>query len=282
MNNIIIIPIYKKTPNLNESISFDQCLMILFKHPIHIITFEELDISFYENKLSNAGVKFNIVYFPKYYFEEIVGYNQLLLSLEFYKRFESFNYMLIYQLDAYVFRDELALWCAKGYDIIGAPLIEDKYGVDDKYFLNHFNGGFALRNIKYCIRLLAYKGPILKPNIIYRIVKEEFKNNPVKGFIYFILRSLGRQNNIGFLKNKTPINEDLLFSLGLFVSWINCNVTKNEAWIYPILPSNEEAIKFAFERYPSYLYALNNNQLPMGCHAWEKYEYETFWKKHLQ
>lgn len=279
---VIIIPIYKNTPDEFEIISLMQCLKVLHRYKICVVTYDSLDVSYYKNELQKSGVDFTFEYFEKDYFNDIAGYNRLLLSLSFYKRFAPYEYMLIYQLDAYVFRDELEEWCANGYDIIGAPLIEDKYGEENKYFLNHFNGGFSLRNIKYCIRLLSYKGPLLKPNIIYKIVKNEFKAKPLVGLIYFVLRSLGRQNNVDFLKRKTPINEDLLLTLGLFVSWIDSDVRKNEAWIYPKLPTNEEAAKFAFERYPSYLFGLNNNKLPMGCHAWEKYEYETFWKNNLQ
>lgn len=281
INFIVVIPIYKSIPNEFELISFIQCLKVLRKHPITIITYVNLDTEHYTNLMITAKVMYTIEYFDSKYFESAATYNQLMLTKDFYTRFKAYKYMLIYQLDAYVFRDELMMWCDKGYDYIGAPLIEDKYGVENKYFLQGYNGGFSLRKIDYCIRFLSYKGPILKPHIIFKLVKIEFKDNPFKGFIFFILRSMGRQNNVNYFKSKTHINEDLLFSLGLYVSWVNSEVKKNEAWFSSNLPSSKEAIKFAFERYPSYLYELNNNQLPFGCHAWEKYEYERFWKKNI-
>ena len=43
------------------------------------------------------------------------------------------------------------------------------------------------------------------------------------------------------------------------------------------LNQQNQAIKFSFEVMPSYLYKLNNNVLPFGCHAFEKYE-SDFWK----
>ena len=43
------------------------------------------------------------------------------------------------------------------------------------------------------------------------------------------------------------------------------------------VPPNYQALKFSFEAMPSYLYKLNNNVLPFGCHAFEKYE-SDFWK----
>jgi hypothetical protein len=39
-------------------------------------------------------------------------------SKQFYERFVAYDYMLIYQLDAYVFKDELDDWSAKGYDLL--------------------------------------------------------------------------------------------------------------------------------------------------------------------
>ena len=39
-----------------------------------------------------------------------------------YSRFEKYEYMLIYQLDAFVFSDRLMEFVEAGYDYIGAPL----------------------------------------------------------------------------------------------------------------------------------------------------------------
>lgn len=282
MNSVIVlIPTYKSIPSLKESISFKQCLNILSNHSICIVTHRHLDLFYYTSLMNEANVDFKIEFFDVKYFESESSYNILLLSLDFYKQFEKYNYMLIYQLDAYIFRDELALWCAKGYDIIGAPLIEDKYGVGKKYFLNDFNGGFSLRKIEYCIKLLSYKGPIIKPSKVYEITKKEFNTSFLKKTVYTLFRSLGRQNNIKYFINKNYINEDLLFTLGLHISWINSHINENESWIFPKLPNISTAINFAFERYPAYLFELNNNELPFGCHAWEKYEYETFWRKYI-
>lgn len=46
-------------------------------------------------------------------------------------------------------------------------------------------------------------------------------------------------------------------------------------------PSAKQAARFAFETSPSYLYKLNGNKLPFGCHAWRKYQYNDFWYKYI-
>jgi hypothetical protein len=43
------------------------------------------------------------------------------------------------------------------------------------------------------------------------------------------------------------------------------------------IPTASEAVSFAFEAHPEYLFELNHQELPFGCHAWERYNPE-FWK----
>ncbi|MDD2560171.1 MAG: DUF5672 family protein, partial [Bacteroidales bacterium] len=43
-------------------------------------------------------------------------------------------------------------------------------------------------------------------------------------------------------------------------------------------PEILEAARFCIEKSPAYLYNLIGKELPFVCHAYEKYEYNTFWK----
>ena len=47
------------------------------------------------------------------------------------------------------------------------------------------------------------------------------------------------------------------------------------------VPGVKEASMFALEQEPSSYYRANGNLLPVGCHAWEKYEPE-FWQTQFQ
>jgi hypothetical protein len=74
--------------------------------------------------------------------------------------------MLIYQLDAWVFKDDLMKWCNKGYDYIGAPWFEDFGSYEKgKKLWRVGNGGFSLRKIKYFCKVLSWKWPVIKPKI---------------------------------------------------------------------------------------------------------------------
>ncbi len=123
----MLYPFTKSISNQFESISFNQCLKVFKKHLLCIVTHNDLDISSYTELLGKCKINYIIEYFNNEYFNGVSGYNKLMLSREFYLRFKNYEYILIYQLDAYVFRDELDYWCGQGYDYIGAPWIFKNY-----------------------------------------------------------------------------------------------------------------------------------------------------------
>jgi hypothetical protein len=43
------------------------------------------------------------------------------------------------------------------------------------------------------------------------------------------------------------------------------------------VPTPEEAIGFAFDVEPGFLFMKNQQKLPFACHAWERFDY-AFWK----
>jgi hypothetical protein len=95
------------------------------------------------------------------WFVSRMTYSTLLLSSFFYKTFKNhgYDYILIFQSDGYMFRDELEEWLNKEYDYIGAPfLFEYPMYVESNYTSNRIinkryngNGGVSLRNIDWMI-----------------------------------------------------------------------------------------------------------------------------------
>ena len=250
----IVIPVYKDSLDRYEELSFRQCLKILYKYRIYLVTHQHLNLSVYENLAEEYHIQIEKVFFSESYFTGIAGYNCLLKSKQFYSAFIDFDYILIYQLDAFVFRDELEKWCNQGYDYIGAPwMINDKGEMLDRSLWTVGNGGLSLRKVSHCLKVLSWKGPVIK----YRKIKH-------------LPYMLGWQNTIRYFK-KSGLNEDGLFSGLLSPSYIHYDV-----------PSPEVAAHFAFERFPSYLFDICNHQLPFGCHAFLKFEYDEFWKKYIE
>lgn len=278
---IIVIPIYKNKPTRIEKASFKQVLTILKKHRICIFTYKSCDLSVYKEIANQVDKQYTVEFFDKKYFESIEGYNNLCYSKDFYLRFNRFEYMLIYQLDAWVFRDELLYWCNKDYDYIGAPLFYsyNKFSFTNK-FMGTGNGGFSLRKISYCLKVLSSnpKAPLISLKGLIKIYWNFMLYN--EGFIskasifriipIIMLKSLGIKNNLQFFIN-THLNEDIVFG-----------VYSSKLWgRYGHTPTKEEAMKFSFEVHPQLLFTENNNKLPFGCHAFEKWDYNTFWKKYI-
>ncbi|WP_218150087.1 DUF5672 family protein [Selenomonas ruminantium] len=84
--------------------------------------------------------------FPDHYFTSITSYSQLLLTEKYYARFAAYDYLLIYQLDAFVFSDRLQEFCDLGYDYIGAPIAPSN-PIWHAIGARVGNGGLSLRKI---------------------------------------------------------------------------------------------------------------------------------------
>lgn len=248
----ILIPIYKSYFGELEEQSFLQCIKVLKKYEIILVQPEGIDNSYITDKFDTIRVE----NFPKHYFQNIEGYNELLLSSIFYERFLDADFILIYQLDAFVFKDELAEWCQKGYDYIGAPWIASpKNSIGSKLF-----------------------------NLIARKFRSKKKNDREQTFF--------KVGNGGFSLRKTASHYSIVKQNEPFILEL---LSAKEKEIYAIedvfwslkapefdeqfrIPDYQEALRFAIDRKPKIALALNNNQLPFGCHGINKPKVIAFWK----
>ncbi len=283
---VVVIPIYKTNPSRSEEASFRQCLTVLSDFDITIVTFEDLDLAPYQNISKKVGKTYRVEYFDQNYFKSLDGYNKLCLSPSLYKRFLNYKYMLLYQLDAWVFRNELEYWCKKDYDYIGGPFFrnisKDKNNpIFTKELIGIGNGGFSLRKIQYCLNVLSgpSNSPYIKPNFLWKMYySDEIRTQKgipaltslVKIYIKLILKTLGFRNTLRYFI-ESGVFEDKIF--GYF--------TPNAWNIKAKIPSGEEASQFSAEVNPSFIYD-KNGKLPFGCHAFEKWEFDTFWSKHIK
>jgi hypothetical protein len=247
----VVIPMYQDKLDEYEKLSLEQGLKILSRYPVSIIKPESLDLSCIHKQYPHVGLE----NFDDCYFKGIYGYNKLMLSSVFYERFLQYDYILIYQLDVWVFRDELDYWCDKDYDYIGAPWI-----VKSKYNL------LPLR-IFIWIKSKYYK-------LIGKIFDHELLGNKVGngGFSLrkvqsFYQSTMAQQEKIayylGHSKMKPVFNEDVFWAV------------ENPNFRYPLF---KDALQFSFDRNPHIYMKMNNNKLPFGCHGWTKPYNINFWK----
>ncbi len=158
----IVIPVYKETISEFERIALQRCNKILSAYPAQFVAPESLDMQAYTKELPDAS----IIRFPEKYFKDTYTYSKLLTIPRFYKAFTGSEYILIYQLDAYVFKDNLEYWCKSGYDYIGAPWVNEDWihqlkkdiriNFSSKWIRKVGNGGLSLRKVKSSLKASRY------------------------------------------------------------------------------------------------------------------------------
>jgi len=212
-----------------------------------------------------------VIPFDNESFENISGYNNLLLSADFYERFEKYEYILIAQLDSLVLSDQLGMWCEKGWDYIGAPWMRNYGYQETSEFLAVGNGGFSLRNVSSALEVLYSKVNCEIWNLPKRDKKLWGRKSPKRFLPTNIAKTIFKKHCIEeFLKLHYRGNEDVFW--GKYASLVKSDY---------IIPGPMEALQFAFEKDPAESLKLNDGKLPFGCHAWARYD-RSFWETHLR
>lgn len=263
MKNVIIIPIYKSLPDGTERMSLKQCVKVLGRHEIYLVCPQELDVTAYTEMIGRA---FHVERFDGKFFQGIEGYNELLKSRGFYERFQAYEYMLIYQLDAWVFEDSLDEWCRKGYDYIGAPWFQDwRSHEEGRDFLCVGNGGLSLRKVSKFLQVTDRSQSLGR---FWQILKSGSFPETLKTFF-----SGSGWGSLGaYMMQKRDRWEDVFFCYDLRGTRLELNT-----------PDCHEASLFSIETSPEYIFnEINHGRLPFGCHAWKRYQYEDFWSKYIQ
>lgn len=270
MDNIVVIPVYKPHMSDDEILALRQCVKILSAHDIALVCPRSLDITKYKAVFQQYDKHFIIERFDDSYFCGLDSYSELCLSDNFYKRFANYKYMLIYQLDCWVFDDRLQYWCNMGYDYIGAPWT---YRHAKQFGLKKHpvgNGGLSLRKIDTMIKLCSF--PINQQTVPIHIPFNTFYNMHRKR------RTISNILNFPVVYTKYLIRK-------------NCCFSKNEDIVIALyvtkyipefsIPDVFTAAHFSIETAPEYFYKKIGT-LPFGTHAWSKVEHRKFWHQFIQ
>lgn len=181
----IVIPYYHNELTELEKIAFSQCVKILGRYPIILLVPNHIK----EGYPKEEGLIIETV--PDEWLCSVSSYNQMMLDAAFYERFKKYRYILIYQLDAFVFCDRLQEMCALGYDYIGAPWLYGyfHYVSVHKCIWRVGNGGFSLRRVDSFIRLLEKEGDMdsrSNEDFSYAVLdSEDFKIAPLRVALQF-------------------------------------------------------------------------------------------------
>lgn len=247
---VIVIPVYKSELSFYEKIALAQCGKLLSDYDIVILKPDDLEISNMQ-----IGFSYSEVSFPSFYFKSVFSYNDLMLSELFYEKFLNYSYLLIYQLDAFVFKNELNYWCSLGYDYIGAPWLREK----------EFPTLFKKTKEKlrsYLHRrynLLDKQGrPDIERQLYNYVGNGGFSLRKVKSFYNVCIQEKELvENYVG--RNSSDYHEDMFWT-------IEVNRKKKRIKI----PNYKEALNFSIETAPERAMTLIKGNMPFGCHAWDK------------
>ena len=237
MRVAIVTPVYKEFFTANERFSISSGYE-------RLKSFDRIFISPQGVSYSDSIKPDRTLYFHKKYFKSVGGYNQLMLWRGFYESVAEYDYILIFQPDAFIFKDSLMEWCKKGYDYIGAPW-PDGVKIHPYSFWNAWrifrifpyfnkpkklyvgNGGLSLRKVSTALKILKDHG----------VVARHWAGNEDAFWSYYSAKVNGFNN----------------------------------------YPDKLEAGKFSLELGAEELYEINNGILPFGCHGWEKHS-KLFWR----
>lgn len=256
---IVVVPVYRTHASRLEQVSLAHLREFLGKYQISFIG---------PGWLSQYWPEHDFIEFPDEYFRSRYDYNRLLLSPLFYRRFAEYTHVLVYQLDALVFSDELLSWCAEPYDYIGATFYRDLIEQADGYRWRYSrvaccNGGLSLRRVEAFLAHLEGRRS-LAAAVARRMSRLDFKGAAL------ILRYRPYLNP-SRPRHHESLNEDVYF--GVFSPLIEPSLR---------LPPSEVSNKFAFENVPNEVFERAKRVMPFGCHAFYKSQATLdFWRPHL-
>lgn len=265
---VILILVHKAELNSYEEISLRQCFRVLGAHPIRLICPRGLDCSSYRRIIPDIDVDFIDPRWQRTY----ASFNRLKIEPFLYRRYQRYRFVLFHELDAFVFRDELAEWCDRGFDYIGAPWFDlpwmrniaglGGYTDDtDSYERAAVgNGGLSLRRVDAALKVLRSFSWVARPGDIWNSAGPVSLARRVARSV----KSMTIANNSFHLLNTFSANEDLFW--GIYMG-------RNFDW-FEVAPV-EDALRFSQHGAPS-ASLRRGAPPPFGCHGWWK-DHADFW-----
>lgn len=246
---VIVIPLYKTQLSPLEEIAVRQCFNLLSAHKIVALKPERLSLDAYDFKFDD------VVSFDNEFFDNPAGYNKLMLLADFYQKFLPYEFMLIYQPDAFVFKDDLIEWCNLGYDYIGAPWIRYSEYPDLVKKIKEFSKRYL--HTKFNKKIPGTDIP----------TDNQIQNRVGNGGLS--LRNVKRFYEI-CISNKDMIdyyNSRPEHQFGEDVFWaLEVNRKRKQMKI----PGYKKAIYFSMDINLVNAFKLTRGKLPFGCHAWDR------------
>lgn len=263
----VVIPVHKATMTVYEQQSLIACREHLKNYHCFLVHPQQMDTSQYLHHYSELIT----MPVPGEWLSSVHHYNKMKVDIEFYKLFHQYNYMLTYELDAYIFNSAFEQHHAFEFDFIGAPIFEGFMQAGrDARFLGCLNSGFSMRNVQSCMRVLRNIHKAKRQWKFFKFFRSNF--------------SLTRKILARFQWKKLPVFEHDHWVAYMKDQYFHEDIFWSE--LTPVLfpfftvADMHSACSFSFEVNAEKLLELNKGQLPLGCHAWPKFMH--FWKRYIE
>lgn len=261
---VIVVPAYK--PTLDDASALSLQLLKKFCSEFDWVLIHPMGMQF-----TFDTSEFTKLPLSKRHFKNVTSYSRLCMNPRFYEHFQHYEYMLIYQLDAYALKDELLFWCNKGYSYIGSPLFVKKWlqksfiGRKFKSILKRIpilkqhlplhryqvgNGGLSLRQIQDAIKVLR-SNQLYFSKIQYNYYN---KRIPYYAWAYALIKKH---------KCKADIVRRLCLNVPEDAFWASYAKFLYKDFQFATL---EDAHAFSFDSRCKQRLKLTNNKLPFGIH----------------
>lgn len=259
----VVVPVHKAAPSVTEAASLAACRQQLTDHPVYLVYPETISPQAYLD--IHPSLKLQPV--PAAWLASVHAYNQMKMDVTFYQLFASYEFLMTYELDAWIFSAAIEEHNGFTYDFIGAPIFEGFMEAGpDAGFLPQLNSGFSIRRVPSCLKALDQLRRYRSRWKLQRFFLEKFR---------FLRRWV------------SPVLYQVIFDdqlKGYFTGWY---FHEDMIWthIVPVLfpffkvAPPDIAARFSFEVNAPVLLERQHGVLPLGCHAWAKFP--AFWQQYI-
>ena len=217
------------------------------------------------------------IYYLSGWLDSYSGFNLLKASAYFYLLFRSYEWILTFEPDAYLYRSNLESYYLRNVDYWGAPWIRDEVGKIQ--WVGVGNGGFSLR--RTIVFLLYFRARKTLKSLLTLTAKREcfFLN------LITTLHCLAGGISYEALPPKSVGNislEDGFWSSEAYDTHYR-DLLSSGIWVLTLIPflawrirkpHPQQAVHFSIETYPRWALGQAHIQLPTGSHALNKYDHE--------
>lgn len=245
----VLIPVYRETPDAMERALLSHCLQVFSRRPCLIVHPQGMHLARYEELTRGTACRY--VALPSSHFTSPITYNEMLLEPSFYRTFMGYEYILMHQLDSWVFADRLDEFLSLNVDYIGCAPPREQAKQD---------GGLSLRRTVACMEACKRAHTLDGISLLLR------KRYMGLGDLWAIIR---RHLALPIDKRRPYRSEDSFFTFAAAICVDGFRVA-----------TTEQAMRFGFCENPAWLYR-QTGALPMGCHAPYGNGHADFWHLHI-